>query len=294
MSAAAGNRTAIRAVLREHRGLLAGTWLLFGLEMLTGLARPYLLGTAIDGLLAGHARGLAALLGVHVAYLIIGTGRHMLDTRAFSSVYRTFVTRLQSQPADSSALSKRSALSTLAREVTDFLQYDVNFVLEAVYNIVGSLIVMMVYDSTVVAICVGLLAPISLMARWYSRRAVVLNREQFDELEAQVDHLATQNPQTIAEHYRRLQASQVQLSDLEAINFAGTEICVIIALMSALLLSTEAGSLRLPVGQIVSLYTYVLRFATGLETIPYTLQRVGALRDILRRVDKAERESALG
>jgi hypothetical protein len=38
---------------------------------------------------------------------------------------------------------------------------------------------------------------------------------------------------------------------------------------------------------IVALYSYVQRFASGLETIPYTLQRVAALRDILRRVSAA-------
>jgi hypothetical protein len=60
-----------------------------------------------------------------------------------------------------------------------------------------------------------------------------------------------------------------------------------VILSAALLLSTEAGALRLPVGAIVALYSYVQRFASGLETIPYTLQRVSALRDILRRVDDA-------
>jgi ABC-type multidrug transport system fused ATPase/permease subunit len=280
--------SAVGAVMREHRGVLAATWLLFGLEMLAGLARPYLLGSAIDGLLAGHPRGLTALIGAHLSYLVIGTARHLLDTRAFTSVYRTFVTRLQSQPANESALSKRSAWSTLAREVTDFLQYDVNFVVEALYNIVGSLLVMLLFDRAVVAICVALLLPIVLLGRWYSRRAIQVNRAQFDELEHQVDILATQDPEAIAQHYARLQRSQVRLSDLEAVNFAGTEVSVLVALTSALLLSTEVGSLRLPVGQIVSLYTYVLRFTSGLETIPYTLQRVGALRDILRRIREAE------
>ncbi len=119
-------------------------------------------------------------------------------------------------------------------------------------------------------------------------RAVSLNRVQFDELKQHVDVLATPDPAVIAAHYGRLRQPQVHLSDLEAWNFASTELCVIIALTSALLLSTEFGTLRPPVGQIVALYAYVLRFASGVEKMPYTLRRVGALRDILRRADEAD------
>jgi hypothetical protein len=36
------------------------------------------------------------------------------------------------------------------------------------------------------------------------------------------------------------------------------------------------------------MYVYLLKFASGLETIPYTVQRLGALRDILRRVSEAQ------
>ena len=37
------------------------------------------------------------------------------------------------------------------------------------------------------------------------------------------------------------------------------------------------------------MYTYLLKFASGLETIPYTVQRLGALKDILRRVSEGQK-----
>lgn len=74
-------------------------------------------------------------------------------------------------------------------------------------------------------------------------RAVSLNRVQFGELEQHVDVLATRDPAVIAAHYGRLRLAQVRLSDREAWNFASTKFCVIIALTSALLLSTELRSL---------------------------------------------------
>jgi ABC-type multidrug transport system fused ATPase/permease subunit len=279
--------TALRDVLGAHRGALALTWTLYALELVAGLARPYLLGTAVDGLLARHFRGFGALIAAHLAYLVVGTVRHMVDTRAFTSVYRSFVTRLVTQPGNALSLSRRSGLSVLSRELTDFLQYDVNYVVEALYNLVGSVMVMLVYDSIVAAICLGVLVPVTLTGRWYSRRAGALTREQFDELEQQVDVLDTNDATRIAAHYEALRRTQVRLSDLEAVNWGTTELSVLILLAATLLLSTESGSLRLPVGSIIALYSYVQRFASGLETIPYTLQRVMALRDILRRVDEA-------
>ena len=40
-------------------------------------------------------------------------------------------------------------------------------------------------------------------------------------------------------------------------------------------------------GSVIGMYTYLLKFASGLETIPYTVQRLGALKDILRRAERA-------
>ncbi len=274
----------IRRVLTEYRSKLLLTYSLFGLEMIGSLLRPFLLGAAVDGLLAGHYRGLFLLSAVHVFYLVAGTVRHMYDTRTFSAIYTVYVTRLLAQPAGAEELSRRSALSTLARQVTDFLEYDVNYLAEAFYNIFGSLVLLFIYDRAVVSICLGILLPVVLLGRQYGRKAARLNRNQFDELERQVDIIAAQDTEVIVGHYRRLRSFQVRISDLEAWNFASTEVCVLIAVAGSLLVSTHAGGISIPLGSIIAMYTYVLRFASGLETIPYTIQRLGALRDILRRV----------
>ena len=274
----------IRLVLREHRSQLMLTYTLFGLETLASLMRPYLLGLAVDGLLEGSYRGLIALSATHLLYLVIGTTRHMYDTRTFSAIYMTYVTRLLTQPAGPEELSRRSALSTLARQVTDFLEYDVNYLVEAFYNIVGSLVLMFVYDRTVVSICLAILLPVFLLGRRYGASAARLNREQFDELERQVDIIATQDAPLVTAHYQRLRTLQIRISDLEAKNFGATELFVLVALSGSLLVAAGEAGISMPVGSIIALYSYVMRFASGLETIPYTIQRLGALRDILRRV----------
>src|SRR5258708_29396764 len=221
-----GLASPIRVLVREHRKQLMLTYTLFGLEMLASLLRPYLVGVAVDGLIAGSYRGLVELSIAHLLYLVIGTARHMYDTRTFSAIYTTFVTRLLAQPAGAEELSRRRALSTLARQVTDFLEVDVNYLVEAFYNIVGSLVLLFVYDHEVVMICLVILAAVAVLRRGYGIRASRLNKEQFDELEQQVDIIAGQDPVAMKKHYRRLRVLQGGVSGPDAEDFGATELLV--------------------------------------------------------------------
>jgi ABC-type multidrug transport system fused ATPase/permease subunit len=278
----------IRRVLAEYRVQLTFTYALFALEMLGSLLRPYFLALAVNGLLAGDYHGLIVLSAVHLAWIGIGTARHMYDTRTFSAIYTTFVTRMLSRPADEDELSKRSALSNLARQVTDFLAYDVNYVAEAVYNIVGSLLFLLAYDRAVAGICLAILVPVTVLGQRYGRTVARLNRHEFDELERQVDIIGTHDATEISGHYARLRSWQVRISDREAWNFGSTEFFVLLCVAGSLLASTRTVRVPLEAGSIIGMYVYLLKFASGLETIPYTVQRLGALRDILRRVSEAQ------
>ncbi|WP_373069276.1 ABC transporter six-transmembrane domain-containing protein [Gemmatimonas sp.] len=274
----------LRRVLVEFRYRLFFTYSLFAVEMLALLLRPYFLGTAIDGLIQGSYTGLISLSIAHLGYLIIGTVRHMYDTRTFTAVFTLFVTRMLARTEDAANLSRRSAHATLARQVVDFLEHDVNYIVEALYNVIGSLILLFLYNRSVVGICLAVLVPVILLGRRYGRRAVQLNLEQYDELERQVDVISRRNADEIDLHFRRLRMWQVRLSDQEAWNFGATELLVLVAISGSLLVAAEPGHAVVQVGAIVGIYNYILKFASGLETIPYMIQRLGALKDILRRM----------
>ena len=136
--------------MNRHRNQLLLTYILFSLEMLGALLRPFFLGEAINDLMKGSYRGLVVLSAVHIAWLIIGTLRHMFDTRAYSAIYVSLVTKFLSRRIYKEDVSKLSAHSTLAREFVDFLEFDLVYVIEAAYNIFGSLILMFFYDASVV------------------------------------------------------------------------------------------------------------------------------------------------
>ena len=269
----------------KHKYQLIFTYSLFSLEMLGNLLRFYFFGEAINDLIRGSYRGLIVLTAVHLAYLVIGTIRHMYDTRTYSAIYTSLVTKFLSRRFSKIEVSKLSAHSTLAREFVDFLEHDLVYVIEAVYNLLGSLILLFFYDKTVVLVCLAILLPVIAVSYFYGKRMRQLNQLKNDELEKQVDTISTGNNTSIREHYNNLRKWQVRISDKEAWNFGFMEIMVLIAIGVSLLVSTNMHNSTVLAGSLFGIYSYILKFASGLDTIPYTVQRLSSLSDITRRIE---------
>ncbi len=87
----------LKQIMMQHRYRLLLTYILFSLEMVGNLLRPLFLGIAINDLLKGSYQGLILLSAVHFAWLIIGTIRHRLDTRTYSAIYTSLVTKFLSR-----------------------------------------------------------------------------------------------------------------------------------------------------------------------------------------------------
>src|SRR4051812_28081767 len=83
----------LRKLFLKHRAQLVLTYILFSLEMLGTLMRPFFLGEAVNDLMKGSYHGLILLCAVHVAWLIVGTFRHRYDTRTYSAIYTSLVSR---------------------------------------------------------------------------------------------------------------------------------------------------------------------------------------------------------
>ena len=275
----------LRNLMMKHKYQLVFTYSLFSLEMLGGLLRFYFFGEAINDLIKGSYHGLIVLTVVHLAYLIIGTIRHMFDTRTYSSIYTSLVTKFLSRRYNKTDVSKLTAHSTLAREFVDFLEHDLVYVIEAVYNIFGSLIILFFYDKTVVVICLAIMIPVIIISMLYGKKMLRLNKHKNDELEKQVDIISTGNNSSIHHHYNNLRKWQVRISDKEAWNFGFMEIMVLLVIAVSLIVSKNLHSSAIMAGSLFGIYSYILKFASGLDTIPYTMERLSSLSDITRRIE---------
>ncbi|MFT3932245.1 MAG: ABC transporter six-transmembrane domain-containing protein [Chitinophagaceae bacterium] len=280
----------LRKLILQHRTRLLLTYVLFSLEMTGTLLRPFFLGEAVNDLIKGSYHGLIVLSAVHIAWLIIGTIRHRFDTRTYSAIYTSLVTRFLSRRFGRKDISKLSAHSTLAREFVDFLEYDLIYVIEAAYNLFGSLVLLFFYDKAIVLVCLGILVPVTAISYFYGGKMKKLNRAKNDELEKQVDIISKGNIHSIRQHYNNLRKWQIKISDQEAWNFGIMEIMVIVVIGISLLVSTKANLPAVLAGDLIGIYNYILKFVSGLDTIPYTVQRISSLSDITRRIEIEEED----
>lgn len=279
----------LRNVFAQHKIRLLITYSLFSLEMLGSLMRPFFLGKAVDDLMEGSYKGLIILSLVHFSWIIIGTIRHRYDTRTYSSIYTSLVTNFLSKRALNKDVSKLSAHSTLAREFVDFLEYDLVYVIEAIYNIFGSLVLLYFYDRGVVLICLGVLLPVSGMSYFYGKKMKHLNKRKNDELEKQVDVISSGNELKIRNHYNNLKKWQIKISDQEAWNFGWLEMLVMVVIAASLFVTKKNISADgIYAGELIGIYNYILKFVGGLDTIPYTVQRLTSLNDITKRIESEE------
>jgi ABC-type multidrug transport system fused ATPase/permease subunit len=282
----------LKQIFLKHRYQLLFTYVLFSLEMLGTLLRPFFLGLAIDGLIKNNYDHLISLLLVHLGCVIIGTYRHRYDTRTYSAIYTSLVTNFLSKRRGS--VSKLSAHSNLSREFVDFLEYDLVYVIEAVYNIAGSVILLMFYDPNVVGICLSILVPVSIVSYYYGKKMRRLTKMKNDELEKQVDIISEGNTLVIRRHYNKLREWQIRISDQEAWNFGFMELMVMAVMGISLLIVTNTSTAAILPGALIAIYNYILKFANGLDTIPYMVQKLSSLGDLTKRIELVEEEKQPG
>lgn len=275
----------LKRLMQKHRWSLMITYSLFSLEMLGSLLRPFFLGVAINDLMKGSYHGLIVLSIIHFLWLIIGTIRHMYDTRTFSSIYTSLVTQFLSRRYGKTEVSKLSAHSNLSREFVDFLEFDLAYVIEAAYNLLGSLIMLYFYDAAVVAICFTILLPVIAISFFYGKKMRKLTRLKNNELEKQVDIISEGRPEDIQGHYNNLRKWQIKISDKEAWNFGIIEIMVMMIIGASLLICNKGFGTTVLAGNLIGIYNYILKFVSGIDTIPYTVQRIASLNDITRRIE---------
>lgn len=273
------------SLIKEYRLKLFLTYSLFSLEMLGALLRPFFLGLAINDLIKGSYHGLIVLSVIHLCWLTIGTIRHMYDTRTFTSIYTSMVTKFLLKRNQNADVSMLSAHSNLSRELVDFLESDLPYIIEAFYNIAGSLVLLYFYESNVVLICFAILFPVAVISYFYGKKMRALTKLKNDELEKQVSVIAIGNKEAVNRHYNNLRSLQIKISDKEAWNFGVIEILVLIVIGFSLIVSSKIFGNVLLAGNIVGIYNYILKFVSGLDTIPYTVQRFSLLKDIIKRIE---------
>jgi hypothetical protein len=258
---------------------MLATYLLFNVENLLRLAQPLALGMAINGLLIGSYTGLLLFVAQHLTHLLISSARRMYDTRVFSSIYTDLATSLiVRQRASQIEVSRVAARSALSREYVEFLEQYVPMLIRAFYSVVGALILLGLYDWTLVPFCLALVVPACLLNAAYGRKTLAYSGRLHDLFEREVDVVERSETAEVHNHYTAIAGWRIKLSDAEAINFSLMELFVL-AVMVASLVHFCANPVA-KAGDIFAVFRYILMFIMGLDTLPRLVQQVSRMRDI--------------
>jgi hypothetical protein len=283
MVRAAGELTPLVRRFRANWRPVTLTYALYNVENLLDLARPLVLGVAINGLIRCEYAGLALLVAQHLARLFVGTAWQMYDTRTFAAIYTDTVTRLVCRQRDAGiGVSTVAARSGLARELVDFLEHELRFVFASAYGVIGAVAMLIVYDRPLVLLCGVTLTPLLILSRRLARRSSGLNAELNDQLEREVEVIEDGRDAPVSDHYRRLARYQIRLSDLGAWNFLQMEFFVLALIVAALARYCSLPGVE--AGDIYAVFSYVMMFVGGLDCVPMLTQQLARLHDIGGRV----------
>ncbi len=280
---AAGELTPLVRLFRANWRPLTLTYTLFNVENLLNLARPFVLGVAINGLIRSEYGGVALLVGQHLARLFVGTVRQMYDTRAFTAIYTGTVTRLVCRQRDAGiGVSTVAARSGLSRELVNFFEHDLKAAFASIYGVIGAVAMLVVYDRLLVLLCGFTVAPLVILSRRLARRSFGVNAVFNDQLEREVEIIEDGRTGPVSDHYRRLAQYQVRLSDLEAWNFLQMEFLALALIVAAL--ARYCSRPGVEAGDIYAMFAYILMFVGALDYVPMLTQQIARLHDIGGRV----------
>ena len=273
--------------IRPFRGRIGVTYGLTVIETMFELLYPFAAGLAIDGLLSGD--GWVSLMPLAVLWAAhIGTGafRQLYDTRLFTRIYGMIASAMiHRQRLGGISTSEVAARSDMARELTEFLEYEVPEAATSLVTLVGSVLMLFLYDLVAGAIMAALLVPVIGINIVYGRRALRLTVKLNDRSEREVDAIADGRRDRVRSHFRAIARWRVLLSNAQVSAWSLVEFLCLGAVMLVLLRATADPTLQ--AGAIFAVLVYALNVADAVDSLPDIVEQIARLVDIKRRLEHA-------
>ncbi len=269
--------------ISSRRGRITLTYVLALLENLFELMYPLAIGMAINGLIGGETAALMPLVLIWLSHIAVGGFRQVYDTWLFSHLYADIATDIAVlQRGAGKDVSEVAARVEMTRAFMDFFELEVPSLVAAAAGLFGGVALLFLYDPVSGAIMAALLGPVGLINAFMGVRALRYNRALNNQLEQQVDIIATGLRRRNRLHFGRLAQWRVRLSNADAGSWMLSEILGLGATIFVLFrMASEPGVLP---GDLFASLAYVLRILDGIDEVPGVVQQVGRLFDIRRRI----------
>jgi hypothetical protein len=249
---------------------------------------PLLTGWAIDGVLAGRHNGLLLLIAVWAVHLVVDYFRLRLDTITFTRIHaQTATEMIEQQRAAGIDTSVISARVSMLSEITNFLAYQVPYILMFFVTPFGGLVTLWIFDTQS-----GIIASIYVVVfltfnRWIFPKSKGLHSELNDRTEKNVDVIAdTTTPDGVKLHFEGLAKQAVVISNMEASVDAVMEIGRILFVLFFVWRLGQIGNIT--AGEAYAMINYVWRLTDGVQSVPNIVQLIARLSDIRKRIASGE------
>ncbi len=273
------SRPTVHGIWKTYQIKIIITMGLLSIERALGIIVPFVLGVAINDLIASELRGIWYLVVLELSRLAIGTGRRLYDTRVYARIYTDIADRTARNTE--TPMSRRAARLGLARELVDFFEWELPELLAAFIGMIGAFGMLIYMLPTVGGLSIIVGSAIGIVFIISRKRMFSLNKVLNNELERQVTMLESGREFARNRHLRRLAKWRIHLSDLEATNFAIAELFLGSLIIGSVIITVRAG---LSVGEIFAVITYLISLAESLLVLPWTYQQSIRAQEIGGRI----------
>ncbi|HAA10712.1 MAG TPA: hypothetical protein DCE41_03065 [Cytophagales bacterium] len=186
--------------------------------------------------------------------------------------------------ASGSTPSVKSARLQMLKELVEFMENSLPDHIGTVVGLVGILSILAGLNLKVFLAALVCMSIFSLLYLLTSKRTVQYNRHYNDELEAQVDVIASEDPVQLHEHLKAAMKWNIKLSDLEAGNFSFSWFILLGFILLSILLPIQDGERQY--GALFALVMYALDYLRWVLYLPIIYQQWLRLSEIRQRLSE--------
>jgi hypothetical protein len=237
-----GKITVLRQIFRTHILRLGLSYALLAAEFTVFALLPFLLGRAIDALLAGDRFDFAAYLGVSLLAVLLGFLRRRFDNRMFLRIWCLNVVRklgrMMSARVDSTTIVSRSFM---VKEYANFLECTVPLGMSAVIEM-GTAVVMLYLFVPRIAFGATFLAMGGVAASYWFAAASMRQEVRCQRLSEEINgSIIRGDPAGMGKGYEEQRSQYVRLSDLESVSWVLADVLGTLAVVLVAFGTVHAG-----------------------------------------------------
>ncbi len=281
--AGGGDGLTLRAIAFRIRGALACTYSLVLIEQGAAAAQPWVLGLAINGVIAGDPSFLWLVAGTALVYMAAGTLRRAVDTRVYARLSIALTRETANRLSDAGTARPALVVRTdLADEFVDFFERYLPAAVHTGVSALGGLAALVLIDVRLAIGCLVMIVPVGAVHVWYTKRSYALTGRRHDAMERRLMVFGRDDLRGLRGVLERLRRLRVAISDAEAACFAFIELVSLAVVLWAV--ARLAGDEAATPGSVFAGLAYVVMALSAFETAPLVVQQAAKLREIGTRV----------